>query len=72
MENEGLIKKFIKIYVEIERKCLHPQFSFPGGGKVTREMETFTKQLNDRFGEVSELLRMYRSLLEGSKKTMET
>lgn len=54
MENEGLIKKFTKVYVEIERKCLHPQFSFPGGGKVNREMEAFTRQLNDRFGEVSD------------------
>lgn len=54
MENEGLIKKFVKVYTEIERKCLHPQFSFPKGGKVSREMETFIKRFKDRFGDVSD------------------
>lgn len=54
MGNEGLINKFTKVYTKIERKCLHPDFTFPGGGKVSREMETFTKLLLDKFGEVSD------------------
>lgn len=53
METCELIKKFVTVYTEIENKCLHPQFSFPGGGKVNREMETFIEQLQAEYGEIS-------------------
>lgn len=53
MVKDELIKKFVTIYTQIERKCLHPQFSFPGGGKVYREMEAFVDRLEKEFGEIS-------------------
>lgn len=53
MVKDDLIKKFITIYTRIERRCIHPQFSFPGGGKVYREMERFIERLEKEFGEIS-------------------
>lgn len=53
MESEGLVKKVIAVYTEIERRLVDKSFRFSQGGATSRTISNFLDELKKEYGTIS-------------------